>query len=356
MIFNVKFISRYTVSALLLAAFAMSFEAVSQEATKTTLMVVDSDEDGVDGEGLRSTLEAYVAEIDIDPVLARAEAPMWDRNTAAGWALEMGRGRGAVAVMWIEPAKETAGGAEVTLVLLDVASGAVVAIPVVLGERTGAAALRVLAASARTIMDTELLDAVQEAEAVTRAVPTPEPWPAPKKVEPRMLEIYAGYLGALSLEGPVFLHGARAGMFQRISKWWMLGLELGFLSGLETRVADIRFNERRLPVRLSVATTWSLAGTHGALVGSFGPEPVWVDSELVGDSDEAGPGALGRLDAAGGVALRWRFPVVWKLFAFASAGAEFLALSHYYVRAGETAVRSSCCRIEWCLGLAVDDL
>ncbi len=362
-------ISSFIVLTLLALADPGRAAAVDDAQTSQTLIVLDNPGDKIDGPSFISTLEAYLSDVGVETeLMAIAELPV----SHDGWvnlAQRMGAERGALAVLWFEPDAEEEETYSVFLVLLEQTSGAVVVLPVELGMRQGPTMFRVLAATTRMVIDTEILDDIKEISSVSRQNPPPDPWPAktPELVSPpppppepplkvRTFELNLGYLGDFSHGGSTVLHGARFGVFARLIPWLAPGFDLGFLLADKTRVLDIDVGQRRLPIRLTMAGYVPVGSTEAIFIAFWTLEPVWISASVVRSAPEEDIGPTTEIDTGGGAELRWRFRLSSNLGVFAGISGQGMAVSHAYKRGDEIAIHPSYFRIGWNVGIELFNL
>jgi hypothetical protein len=343
-----------------LAFVALSISNAALALGGGSLVVLDAVGDEIDGPEFAETLEAYVSDVGVSVALADVTTPPEDHDGWVKLATETGYSRGATAVLWFEPRDlHDQQAYDIYLVLLEQRTGAVVVLPVELGVRRGAKMFRVLAATTRMVLDTEILDDIQEVIEVSREDPTPDPWPAPAEPAPapppppddaRTVDLSLGYAGEIGFPGAALLSGGRLGATFRFLPWLGVGLDAGYLTRGAERVADAEVREQRVPIRLALVGILGVGATEAQLAAMWTLEPVWIDAEVV----EAGGehiGALARLDSGGGAELRWRFPIAGLLWIYAAAAGQGMVVSHAYERAGLTAVQASDFRLGWSLGL-----
>jgi hypothetical protein len=343
--------------ALALAVLVWSSAARAEEAG-SKMVVLDALGDEIDGPGFVETLEAYVSDVGVAVELAECAEPPTDHDGWVQLATETGRAHWAKAVLWFEPHEGGAGEAyDIYLVLLEQRTGAVVVLPVELGLRRGAKMFRVLAATARMVLDTEILDDIQEVIEVSEAEPTPDPWPAPEPApepappasETRTIDLALGYTGELALPGAALLSGGRLGATFRFLPWLGVGLDAGYLTRGAERAADAEVREQRVPIRVGLVGVLDVGPTEAQLAAFWSLDAVWVDAEVVEAGDETIP-ALARLDSGGGGELRWRFPIAGLLWVYVAVAGRGMVVSHTYERAGEAAIESANFRLGWSLG------
>jgi len=348
-----------TACALLCAALLVAGGARAQGGN---LVVLDIAGDEIDGPEFAETLEAYVSDVGVVVELAEFTATPADHDGWVELATETGYSRGARAVLWFEPSELREERAyDIYLVLLEQQTGAVVVLPVELGVRRGAKMFRVLAATARMVLDTEILDDIQEVIEISQEDPTPDPWPAPVEPESappppppppetRTIDLSLGYAGELGFPGAALLNGGRLGAVFRFLPWLGVSLDAGYLTRAAERAADVEVREQRVPIRVGLVGVLDVGPTEAQLAALWSLDAVWVDAEVVEAGDETIP-ALARLDSGGGGELRWRFPISGMLWIYAAVAGQGMVVSHTYERAGETAIESSDFRLGWSLGL-----
>jgi hypothetical protein len=348
-------------SPLLLALALLAASPANAGEGGDKLVVIDAVGDDIDGPGFVETLEAYVSDVGVSVELTECATPPAGHDGWVELATATGRSLAARAVLWFEPHEGGEHQAyDIYLVLLEQRTGAVVVLPVELGLRRGAKMFRVLAATARMVLDTEILDDIQEVIEVSKEDPPPDPWPAPAPEEPspaappppgRTVDLSLGYVGDLGFPGTTLLSGARLGAVFRFVPWLGLGIDAGYLTRAAIRVADVEVREQRIPVRVFLAGILPLGATEGALAAFWSLEPVWVAAEVVEAGGVDVPGALARLDSGGGGEIRWRIPVGELVWLFLAVAGQGMVVSHAYRRAGETGVHSADFRLGWSAGV-----
>ncbi|MCP4675484.1 MAG: hypothetical protein GY854_08255 [Deltaproteobacteria bacterium] len=363
--------SLISILGLLLAA-ELTYAAPGDMEKAQTIIVLDNPEDEIDGRAFISTLEAYISDVGVAADLAPiADAP----TTHDGWvALAKGVGatHGALAVLWFETEADAGEACSVYLVLLEQTTGAVVVLPVKLGLRQGPTMFRVLAATTRMVIDTELLDDIREISDISRQDPPPEPWPAKTPGDPipplstppspapapkaRTFEINLGYLGDFGHGGPTVLHGARLGVFARLIPWLAPGIDLGFLLAGEKRVLDIDVGQRRLPIRVALAGFVPVGPTEAIFIAFWTLEPVWVSASVIRSAPHEAIDPTTQVDTGGGGELRWRFRISSNVGLFAAVSGQAMVVSHAYERGGEVTIHPSYFRLGWTAGIDLFNL
>ncbi|MFO8074271.1 MAG: hypothetical protein R6V85_20610 [Polyangia bacterium] len=336
------------------------------------LLFLDGEGDPVDGAELVQTLEVYLADSEVGVARRALAEPPLDHEGWVELAEQTAERRRPLAVLWIEPIGERLRW-RVYLMLLESSSGGLIVLPIEFEQRRGTTALRVLAATVRTVLDAEMLSDLRRAGRVARADPPPPPKkraapPPPSAEEPRPRPLPRSdrreratclrleYVGDLSLPPLAVLQGARLGALLGWSRRFGLLLDLGLTTRGELRAGGARVRELRIPLRLGFAGLASL-GAVGLLLSAYWViEPTVVEAELVEDSDAEPIEPLLRFDTGGGLELRARIGP-WREVGFTLAiFAQAMAVSHRYERAGRTAIAPSDLRLGWSAGVYLPGL
>jgi hypothetical protein len=356
---SVVFARSFALVALFVATHFALPTAMAGEP-RPTIAVLDAPDDAVDGPEFAMTLDAYLAPIDVRSIVVPIPTSPPSHADWLAVAQAEGTSRGALAVLWFEPNTEDTDAIDVYLVLLDRDSGGVVVLPVALGAREGRAAYRVLAATARMILDTEVIERLRESARIQKRETTPEPWPRPAIAVPipgsaspeprRTVDLGVGYLGEYRTSDHQTLHGARLDMTLRLARGFGVALDVGSLTRPEDRVADVAYREQRAPFRLGVAFLRPIGRFELAAGATWLAEPVWIRGEAMGEEKvkiEATP----RLDTGGGVDLGAGVRLRRGLGVFAGIGVTLMAVSYRYERYGEPGFTAGLVRLSWTVGL-----
>jgi len=357
-------------AVLPLASLALLLAPVPSTAQEgpRELTLLDVPGDRVDGPGLAATLEAYVSDAGVEVHLAETvDPPPADHPAWVALATAIGASRGALGVMWLEPSRDEGDGWNTLLVILECASGAVIVLPVELGARRDKEMLRVLAATTRMVLDTEILDDLRKVVDTARRDPVPGPpsaaGPAPDTPpaapspppSARSFTLHMAYAGDLGFGGPTVLHGGRLGALFNFNGWGSVGFDIGYLAGARESTLDITTREQRLPVRLGVVAALPLGRTRLAALFFWAVEMLWAGVEQRSRTAPAEDDII-RADTGGGAALRWTVLLHENLGVFVAVSGQGMAVSHSYVRLDEAAVHPSYFRMGWSLGLELGDL
>ncbi|MCP4601144.1 MAG: hypothetical protein GY847_11570 [Proteobacteria bacterium] len=349
---------------ILLVFALLSVQSISIAATKTdpaaskTLVVLDTPSNSIEGPALISILEAYVCDVGVTVELARVEDAPHNHGEWIELAREQGTARNGFAVLWFEPPLGNDEGIDVNLVLLGRHSGAIVILPIDLGTQSTPARLRVLAATTRMMLDTELVDDLLTVVEISKEDPPPEPWAPPEPSNPdselsptRQINVYAGYVGNLRVSEPTVLNGALLGGSIRLNPWIGPVLETGYITRSDKNVEDMRIQQHRLLFKLGIAGALSVGSTEALLTAFWNVEMVWVDAEMATRASGDAIDPTNRFDTGGGLELRWRFPIASKLGLFVAASGRGMIVSHDYKRNGLRAVSASPFVLDWSVGL-----
>jgi hypothetical protein len=326
------------------------------------IAVLDAPDDGVDGPAFAATLDAYVAPIGAHSLVVAISTRPRDHAAWLALAEREGVDRGALAVLWFESSPQAPGAVDVYLVLLDRESGGVVVLPIALGAREGRAAHRVLAATSRMILDTEVIERLRASAEIQKREAIPDPWPRPDDdgtiprapaaapVARRTVDVSGGYLGELRVRDDATLHGARVGLALRLHPRFGILVDAGYLTRPEDRMADVVYREHRAPIRLGLGAFRAIGVFELHAHATWLVESVWIRGE---SRDGARPPieSTPRLDTGGALDLSARMPLYRALGAFAGLGIAFMTVSYRYERYGEEGFTAGLVRFSWTAGI-----
>ncbi len=355
----------------LAALFVLCVPAIAQDnLARQEMVVIDLTDDGIDGPEFVTTLNAYVSDVGVAVKLLEAEKPPADHDAWVALASEVAGQRGSIPVRWFEPDREAEGIYNIYLVLLESSSGAVIVIPIELGMRRGNEMFRVLAATTRMVLDTEILDDLKKVVRTSQENPTPEPWPiepdpgepvdpeqAPIEPVKRSATLNLGYTGDLGFGGPSVLHGGRMGGLFHLNNWASVAVDVAYLAGSRETTLDIRTREQRLPLRLGAGASLWVGDTEATFLIFWSVEMLWASVEPASrDSQASGLDNIVRGDTGGGLEIRWGVPVWKRMRIFVAMSGQGMVVSHSYKRMDATAVHPSYFRLAWSVGMEIAGL
>lgn len=365
-----KSLSLLSFAALL--AIALPVGASRPEAGRRSLIVMDNPDDGVAGEEFVSTLEDYVGDLGVTTSLETVADTPPDHDAWVSAAGRIGSSRGAMAVLWFEPDDSVSEAYNIYLVLLESSSGAVIVLPIELGLRRGNQMFRVLAATARMVLDTEILDDLRKVASTSREDPAPDPWPVvpvvstpeppprppvPREVFVRSFTLHVGYAGDLNPGSSSVVQGGRVGGLFHATEHLALAWDIAYLAGPRRTTLDVTTREQRIPTRFGSALTLDAGKTDVALVLFWSVEMLWAGVETT-DRDVSDPTLddIVRADTGGGLEIRWSVDLWRNLGVFLAVSGQGMAVSHSYRRGDAEAISSSYFRMGWSAGFEIGNL
>lgn len=353
--------SPLVLAALLSPAAALAIPA-EDDVPSRKLVVLDLEDDEIDGALFTEALDDYVQDLGVTTSLVPTGKAPADHDAWVALAGRTGREAGAMAVLWFEPddaaQDETY---DIYLVLLESSSGAVIVLPIELGMRRRSSMFRVLAATTRMVLDTEILDDLKKVAKTSREDPPPAPWkierepteapPPPPRPVSRSFRFSASYAGDLNHEGPTVLHGARLGIQLWVPRTFSLVLDIGYLSGPRQTTLDVVTREQRLPTRIGAALSLDAGPTEISIIVYWTVEMLWTGVDHDGRSQDQLPlDDVVRADAGGGLEVRWYIPAWRRAGLFLSVFGQGMAVSHSYRRGDAEVIPSTYFRMGWGAG------
>lgn len=330
------------------------FTAHAQQEDKNSrlLLVLDAVGSPINGKHFSNTLQSYVSEVDVSVKVIEIGGMPATHEHWVSLARNQGNAEKALAVIWFEPLENNIKNFTVFIVFLEWKTGAEIVLPINLDVRRGQEMFRVLAATVRMVLDTDILGDCEEVLEITEKKTIPKPWPAPKYDRKRITtDTYFSYWGDLGISGPSVLNGGRVGVLIRPGGTVGFGPSLGLI-GRKPRVAKgIDIKELRIPIRLNLAWFLPLGSTELALAAFWSVEPIWVSAKgIASNAVETSQTSLTKVDTGGGLELRLRIPVTGSFGVFFGLASQAMAVSHSYEHTGDEVIGANHFRLSWDFG------
>jgi hypothetical protein len=324
-------------AAILTATLFIPFGALGDSSAsrgEKRMLVLDVEGDLVDGPELISMLDAYLKNTRVVTELIKVEPVPANSEEWINLALGIGSDRGAAASLWIEPGEQAAEGNSVLLVILAQRSESKIVLPIEIDNDDKNRLFRKLAAAARTILDTELLDELGSESPKDQEPPQVEEEPldeAPREPEDSSLKLgfKIGYLGEIETRDVSYFQGGTAGVRLEILSLLGVGLGVGYLTSTEKSLVNINARLQRIPIRLGAQSFLRIKHVAITLELFLTTQVVWLDASTTG-ADRHETDAYTRLENGGGVEAGVEIPLGKKFGIFFDIAALGMILSRKY--------------------------